>query len=616
MTMDKLYPSLSFAHGETPLSWAARLAAFHTGGGLRPFLNDMDVPLMRLAGGHADAIRPLCELAGQDHKVVEYNTIRSLGRMRFSLRCEVFSKEFMTGAVTRFCPACLAEDESGANRPHARRRARLNWLFTPVRICPHHQLPLIQRRRDAWDNKARELRVLVPETGAELLALAASSPKRPPSPLQDYVIGLLDGVKGPEWLDGQGIEQAVRATEVLGAVLKFGADAKGGGLKELEWDEAGRTGWVYVSGGQASIREALDVILADARHPATRCQIRDRTYGMLYSWLARTKLSKEPGPIRGILREHILDNFDVKAGQPLLGKSGVQPRHRNIASLAASEGVHDVAFKDVLRAKGVIQEDEAKRPASHVLVDYEIGKAVAAEMKRAVAVTLLPKILNASRPMVAALIDEGLLTPLHDGGLKLGKISRAVDREHVDALLARIERIATPVADAPENLVSLAKSAEISRKKIQLILSAVFGGRLQRVMRLEKKPGLSGLLVDPREVKSLTPRGRPGMSAGLAFMMLGIGAVAGKRLISGQFCERVLKTVSVPGEGDAWVTPAAMACFRSRYVTFKSLLIEAKCKQPQLKQMLAAHEVTPAFDPKTLGAILYRRADLPESLGI
>ena len=140
-------------------------------------------------------------------------------------------------------------------------------------------------------------------------------------------------------------------------------------------------------------------------------------------------------------------------------------------------------------------------------------------------------------------------------------------------------------------MFGLAKSAEFSQKKMQLVLSAVFGGRLQRVMRLENEPGLSGLLVDPREVKSLTPRRRPGMSAGLAFIMLGIGAAAGKRLISGQFGGMVLQTVSVPGEGDAWVTPAAIACFRSRYVTFKSLLIEAKCKQPQLKRLLAAYEV-------------------------
>ncbi|WP_424979978.1 TniQ family protein [Leisingera sp. S232] len=616
MTMGKLYPSLPFAPGETPLSWAARLAALHTGGSLRPFLNDMDVPFMRLAGGHPDAIRRLCDLACQDHKVVEHNTIRSLDGRRFELRGEAFSAEFLTGSVTRFCPACLAEDESGASRPHARRRGRLEWLLAPVRVCPRHQQPLMERQRDAWDGKAWELQLLVPETGAALEALAEPLSARAPSPLQDYVLGRFEGAKGPDWLDGQGIERAARTTEMLGAVLRFGTDAKAGRMRQMDWDEAGRVGWAYTSRGPAGVTRALDLLLADAQG---RCDGRLRritTYGMLYSWLASSKLSKDPGPIRDILREHILDNMDVQAGQPLLGETGMQPRRSSIASLAASEAVNDVTLKNVLRAKGVISETEAELPGSHVLVDYETGKTVAAEMKRAVAVTLLPQVLNASRPMVAALMDEGLLTPLHDGGLKLGKISRAVDREHVDALIASIERIATPVGEAPGSMVSLAKSAEISRKKMQLVLSAVFGGRLQRVMRLENESGLSGLLVDPREVKSLTPRGRPGMSTGLAFMMLGIGAAAGKRLISGQFGGQVLKTVSVPGEENAWVTPAAMACFRSRYVTFKSLLIEAKCKQPQLKRMLAAHEVKPAFDPKTLGAILYRRADLPESLEI
>ena len=38
--MRPLFPVLPFASDETPLSWAARQAAFHTGGRLAPFLND------------------------------------------------------------------------------------------------------------------------------------------------------------------------------------------------------------------------------------------------------------------------------------------------------------------------------------------------------------------------------------------------------------------------------------------------------------------------------------------------------------------------------------------------------------------------------------------------
>ncbi|KIC07213.1 hypothetical protein RA19_24745, partial [Leisingera sp. ANG-M1] len=147
-----------------------------------------------------------------------------------------------------------------------------------------------------------------------------------------------------------------------------------------------------------------------------------------------------------------------------------------------------------------------------------------------------------------------------------------------------------------------------------LVLTALFNGQFRRVMRLEATPGIGGLLVDPKEIKALTSRSRPGMTASCAFMMLGIGEAAGKRLIAAKTGEVVLETVSIPGEAEPWVTPEAMACFRSKYVTFKCLLIEAKCKQTQLKWVLAAHKVKPAFDPKTLGAILYKRADLPKAL--
>ncbi|OED49628.1 hypothetical protein AB838_06115 [Rhodobacteraceae bacterium (ex Bugula neritina AB1)] len=614
MTMDKLYPSLPFAPGETPLSWAARLAALHTGGSLRPFLNDMDVPFMRLAGGHPDAIRRLCDLACQDHKVVEHNTIRSLDGRRFELRGEVFSKDFMTGRATRFCPACLAEDEDGASRPHARRRGRLEWLLAPVRVCPRHQQPLMERLHDAQDDLSRELQMLVPETGSALQALAEPLPERSPSPLQDYVLGRLEGVKGPGWLDDQGIEQAVRATEMLGAVLTFGSRTKAAELEQMDWDAAGQAGWRYVTSGEDGVRTALEQLLERARMTADGPLRRLSAYGMLYSWLGSSKLSKDPGPIRDVLREHILDNLDVQAGQLLLGTAVVNPPRSSLASLAASEGVHSATLKNALLAKGMITEAEAELPGSHVLVDYETGKAVSEEVKRAVAVTLLPQMLNASRNMVAALLDGGILTLLHDGGLSNAKIRRAVDREQVNALLTRLERIAMPVSKAPGTMVRLTKSAAITQKNMHLVLAALFDGQFRRVMRLETTPGIGGLLVDPKEIKALTSLSRPGMTASCAFMMLGIGEAAGKRLLAEKTGEAVLETVSVPGEAEPWVTPEAMACFRSKFVTFKSLLIEAKCKQTQLKWILAAHEVKPAFDAKTLGAILYRRADLPKAL--
>lgn len=49
--MTVLSPNLPFMADETLLSWAARLAALHTGGRLIPFLNDLGIAYPAIIGG-------------------------------------------------------------------------------------------------------------------------------------------------------------------------------------------------------------------------------------------------------------------------------------------------------------------------------------------------------------------------------------------------------------------------------------------------------------------------------------------------------------------------------------------------------------------------------------
>ncbi|WP_065325630.1 hypothetical protein [Tritonibacter mobilis] len=69
------------------------------------------------------------------------------------------------------------------------------------------------------------------------------------SPLQTYTVGRLEGQIGPAWLDGQNIDQAVRATEMIGALAAFGPDKKASEMTSDMWDAAGRAGWPIVSLG-------------------------------------------------------------------------------------------------------------------------------------------------------------------------------------------------------------------------------------------------------------------------------------------------------------------------------------------------------------------------------
>src|SRR5690606_27851643 len=150
--------------------------------------NDLAIPLVDLAGGVNGAVERLCDVAGHDPEPVLRNTIRRQGGRRLELRGEAFSAEFLTGSVTQFCLACLAEDQASHARPHVVHRCRLAWMLRSVRTCPYHGIALLERKQDRWDDFSHELAALVPETAEELRASADAQPKRAPSPLQEYVL--------------------------------------------------------------------------------------------------------------------------------------------------------------------------------------------------------------------------------------------------------------------------------------------------------------------------------------------------------------------------------------------------------------------------------------------
>ncbi len=220
--MSALFPHLPFEHDETPMSWAARQAAFHMGGRVMPFLNALEIPAPDLACGKPEAIERLCKRAGQDPVPVFNNAIMALGDRRYRLReCE-FSAEFTTGVVTRVCPLCLKEDRDMATWPRAATRHRLHWRLNPIRTCRRHRVSLVNLRMGRWDDMLHEVQAMDDAVSAAYTVACRSEPQDP-SELQCYVEDRLQGLSGPAWLDGQAIDQACRAAEMLGGLMAFGS---------------------------------------------------------------------------------------------------------------------------------------------------------------------------------------------------------------------------------------------------------------------------------------------------------------------------------------------------------------------------------------------------------
>ncbi|PVH27207.1 hypothetical protein [Pararhodobacter oceanensis] len=211
--------------------------------------------------------------------------------------------------------------------------------------------------------------------------------------------------------------------------------------------------------------------------------------------------------------------------------------------------------------------------------------------------------------MVKVLIDSGLLPPLHDTGAKYGKVSRAVDSNHIDTLFKRLLEVAAPVRVAPTGMYDLAKAAESSRVKLDMILPAVFRGQLDRVCRLEWKKGLEALLVDPVEIREREFEFQPGIPLQMAFEMLGVNDEIGERLISNRTSPPLLPTIQLFGHTEPCVDPSAIQNFLARWATVQMLHAEVGLSANAIQEMLAAAKVKPVYDRNLMGVDIYRRSD-------
>jgi len=233
------------------------------------------------------------------------------------------------------------------------------------------------------DDRFVRIAITVPETGNRLEALIAPLVSRTVSPLQDYVLGRLEGKAGAPWLDGEGIEQAVRASEMLGVLMVSGAKPNLDNLTEDDWDQAGSVGYTFTSAGEGGIRRALSEVQGrvsfTSGRPGPQC-----VFGRLYQWLALSRTRKEPGDIKRILREQIFETMEVPAGAVVLGKELVERRFYTCTTLAYETGLDSRTLRGVLAAKGLIPQDALS--GSHYVFDAERGQELARSIRRLIPV--------------------------------------------------------------------------------------------------------------------------------------------------------------------------------------------------------------------------------------
>lgn len=498
MSSFRLVPEIPIADDESFLSWINRLARIHTGQGSLFFLRDISVKAEAALNSDEKSLQKISNITGQSYKDLLNRAIIKTGARNRVFRGEKFSSEFAKEVGTSYCPSCLLADEAAPLHPFSPRVGRMMWGFELYRTCPIHFQPLEYRRFQIWSDRMRDMETIA--TSSELKDQALSKSQRPVSPLQEYMEKRFSGEQGPNWLDGQGIEQAVRATEILGAISMGNVNPNINGYTSDDWDHVGRVGYEITKGGKGDIYQALLDILKHGPRRKGGAQPQE-TFGLLYKWLAYDRGTKDRGPIKQLLFDFIVQELPMDANKLLLGKRVTVRTKHTVSSLYKQYGLHRQTLSRLLAMKGLLPIDALHKADGHTCFDAKEGEAIAAALSRSISRSKIPEYINTSRAQAEMLVKHGFLNPLHRNKEIPEQNFHRIDTDEIDLFMEKISSNAVAVSAVSNGMLSIPKAAEMTRVKTHEIVRFLLNGELENVESLIGLAGYFALFVDPKEIR-------------------------------------------------------------------------------------------------------------------
>ena len=484
-----LTPELPIDPEETLLSYTDRLSMMHTGKGMVRLLRDLAIHHEHFVSGHADAIAMLAKTIGRAPEVLSRSAIRVFQRGA-SFRGEDISKAFLSPRAARYCPACLAEDGKRADR-----RFRLIWGFRHVARCDRHGLWL----ETSPTTKATTLRLAL-----DTMALPAgtSAPEDAPNYMA-WLRGRLsdEHPNRSAWLNGQTLEQVLDASEMLGAILEHGHKVAVTKLTPVQTEEATDIGFAIYQEGPKAIEEALDTIRQTST--ATAVQAGPLAYyGKLFDWLDRRSNAIDPGPIRDILRDHIVKNGAVEPGTTVLGVEIMERRFHSLQSLAQAVDIKRLRLARLLKKLGEIPPEASELECGNMVFDAAQTVPLVEAFKTAIPLQKVAEYLGASQRQVEILYRVGIVRPLIPRTSPGSVRDVVVSRKHLDEILGKVSVLPKAGEATLGELHSVAYACQHGAGPFEDVFRNILEGRTP-AFRHPEKLGISAICVDLSSLAAL-----------------------------------------------------------------------------------------------------------------
>jgi hypothetical protein len=625
----RLRLTIPLGDGETAVSFASRLAAAN-GASARDFCDDFGIQFRQVVAGDVEAIARIADLGGVDPGALQAQAFIRKGRRVYEVVGERLTSEVLRSSKIFGCPACLQADIRKAPKldPEAAIYGRASWMVDAVRTCRIHDRELVvigHNFRDTVSDFALNVQGCI----SKLPRLLASSAKRPPNGLENYVVDRLQHVAGSEFLDGVDLFAAIKFCEVIGAVALFGIRVN---LKKLPDEKrlpALARGFEIAQLGSVSIREFLDGLMA-AAGDRTRKDGPGAVFGRLHQWLLAHNWDPAYAPVRAVFAQYIIERFPLVIRTNVLGKLVERQTRHSIRTLSLETGRHPKTLRKLLRATGIIGDDQMALSDHNVTFDARAGAVAVARTSSRLYLPAVRAYLNAPRVQADLLVKHGFIKPRDS-------VEGAYDRyaiEDLDALLAElttganlVDRPSTAMANIPDAARKVRCSAAdivrliLARKLAWVGLQRGVDGYLSVLVNIDEvKLAIHGKVFKVKPVVRIK-RGKPKVAVpvlviqhdGLTHRELSVALQTNYKVVLGLIANGHLVDFQVKNpinrHMQSLVAPVELTRFTKAYVSLHVLSKERKQHRTAVRRDLEAAGIKPVFDYTKVHARFYRRSE-------
>jgi hypothetical protein len=608
----RLRNTLAFGTGETPASFASRLAALN-GLSARELCLDMGTQFQKVVDGDPKALTAIAARSGADASALAENAFIKTGERRHTFRGQQLTRDNLRRAAVFVCPKCLAEDIAAAPgiRPRIAAFQRAPWQIAALKTCQIHLAPLVAADKDMTPSVMHDWAHHVGKILPCLPHLAAQAATRPLTLFEAYLLDRIDGGSARGGLiDGLPLFVAIAACETFGAVATLGRMPNLKKLTDEQWRVAAAAGFDILDGGKPGIEAFLEDLQATYPYARAGSEGPQALFGRIYQVLEFGREDAAYDPLRDLVGGFIRKRLPVGPGDTVFSTPVEIRRLHSIRTLSLETGLHPKRLRKLLSSARMLPPNANQLADGNCLFDAQPAVSLA---HAAAAATLSVRdagdYINAPRVQRDMLYRSGIIVPrikaLEQGAADL------FAPEDLDDFLARLIADAPRVPTAMPNGVDIPTAAKKACCGSVEIVQAILHGRLAPKAYLATERGYMAVLVDVEEVRALV-RGADldGVTGQALADRLHVADKVAHNLIAGGHLPTVTEINPVNRCPSVIVPTAEIERFEREFTSLFALAEQKGRHFRGLKKELQAAGVKPAFDPEKIGATFYRRSDV------